>query len=397
MLEISAHDARRLSVCLQGLAGDPGAKLTREGLQALIEHLGFVQVDSISIVERAHHMILFSRNQTYRQKQLVRLLEKDRSLFENWTHDASVIPSRFYPYWRHRFRRRERVLHEKFVNWFANGFEHRLEALIERIRADGALRSRDVIDDDHAGEAGWWNWHPGKTALEYLWQTGALAVARREGFQKVYDLSERVIPREHYEARCDDDACIDWACRSALSRLGFGSAGDIARFWDVITVDEAKTWLDGQSTDCVRPVLVHAADGSRPRKLWALPDIDERIVAAPEPPGRLRVLNPFDPMLRDRKRLQWIFNFDYRIEVFVPAEKRTYGYYIFPLLEGDRLIGRIDMKADRKRDALVVTAVWLEPKVAFGKGRQARLEAELDRIRRFSGVARVDIRDGWIR
>ena len=119
--------------------------------------------------------------------------------------------------------------------------------------------------------------------------------------------------------------------------------------------------------------------------------------AAPEPGGRLRVLSPFDPALRDRKRAERLFGFHYRIEVFVPEAKRRYGYYVFPLLEGDRLVGRIDMKADRKAGVLNVTALWPEPGVRFGAGRSARLEAELARVARLAGVARVDFADGWRR
>ncbi len=387
--------ARRLTLALQGLARDPSYKLTAPGLDNLICDLGFVQVDSINMVQRAHHMILFSRNQTYRPKMLDRLLERDRTLFENWTHDASVIPMRFYKYWRHRFHRQEVELHDKFCDWHQNGFEHQLEELLERVRAEGALRSRDLVGDAPRREPGWWNWHPGKTGLEYLWRTGALAVARREGFQKVYDLSERVVPPGLFEERCDKAEFIDWACRSALQRLGFASAGDISRFWDLLTIDEVKSWIGAQPAGALCEVEVAAADGGKPRRLLGRGDLGAVAESAGDAPGRLRVLNPFDPILRDRKRLKWVFGFDYRIEVFVPAEKRTYGYYIFPLLEGERLIGRMDIKADRYAGVLDVTALWFEPGVKAGAGRMARLDAELDRLRRFAGLDGVRYRDGY--
>ncbi|MEX2517694.1 MAG: crosslink repair DNA glycosylase YcaQ family protein, partial [Paracoccaceae bacterium] len=141
-------------------------------------------------------------------------------------------------------------------------------------------------------------------------------------------------------------------------------------------------------------VEVEGADGARRRHL-AAPDIMTE--EAPTPPARIRALSPFDPMIRDRKRAKRLFGFDYTIEVFVPAAKRRYGYYVFPLLESDRLIGRIDMKADRDQDALIVSRLWLEPGVRGGAGRIRRLEAELERQRRLAGVGAVRFDDGWLR
>ena len=137
-------------------------------------------------------------------------------------------------------------------------------------------------------------------------------------------------------------------------------------------------------------------DGSH-RRAFARPDVLQAAAAAPVPTGRLRVLSPFDPALRDRKRAERLFGFHYRIEVFTPAAKRIYGYYVFPLLEGDRLVGRIDMKAHRADGVLRVRALWPERGIAWGKGRQARLEAELHRVARFAGCDRVDWLDGWRR
>ena len=135
----------------------------------------------------------------------------------------------------------------------------------------------------------------------------------------------------------------------------------------------------------------------RLRKVFAYPGIEEELADLPEPGNRVRVLSPFDPALRDRKRTERLFNFHYRIEIFVPEAKRQYGYYVFPVLEGDRLIGRIDMTANREADALGVRAFWPEAKLRMGRGRLARLEAELGRIAVFAGVSAVRFADGWLR
>lgn len=397
-LSIPNRQARRLFLHLQGLSARPDRKLTRPGLLGLVERLGFVQVDSINTVERAHHMILFARNQTYRKDDLARMLERDRELFENWTHDASIIPTAFYPYWQQRFARDAGRLRARWREWRREGFEEMLDDILGHVRAGGPAMARHLRRPHDKSAEGWWDWHPSKTALEYLWRTGALAVCRREGFQKVYDLAERVIPAAHRTAAAggegDSRAYVDWFCRGALDRLGIATAGELAAFWDAVTLDEAKAWCRERLGDELVEVTVEPADGSKPRLAFARPDILDRAAAAPEPPGRLRVISPFDPLIRDRARTRRLFGFDYRIEVFVPAARRTYGYYVFPLLEGDRLVGRIDMKCDRRDGVLRVTGLWLEPGVRPTNVRRRALDAELDRLRRFAGADRVDYAGG---
>lgn len=390
---ISNSDARRVFLAKQGLSAPPNRALTKAGLLQLIHDIGFVQVDSIQTVERAHHQILFSRNQTYRREHLTALLEKDGALFENWTHDASILPSAFFKYWKHKFRHEEEEIVERWRKWRGEGFEASFGETYERVVKDGAILARDMKADGHVS-GGWWNWHPNKTALEYFWRTGKFAIAGRSNFQKIYDLTERVIPAEFREPEVSREEFVDWACRSALTRLGFATHGEIAAFWDLLSPDEAKGWVAAHR-DELTEVLVEPALGGKPRPSWALPDFLPILGNFPEAPARIRVLSPFDPMIRDRNRTERLFGFFYRIEVFVPEPKREYGYYVFPLLEGDRLIGRIDMKADRKKGTLDVRRLWLEPRVKPSTGRLEKLEAELERVARFSGLETVLYLDGW--
>jgi uncharacterized protein YcaQ len=390
---VSNSDARRVFLAKQGLSAPPNRALTKAGLLQLIHDIGFVQVDSIQTVERAHHQILFSRNQTYRREHLTALLEKDGALFENWTHDASILPSAFFKYWKHKFHREEEEIVERWRKWRGEGFEASFAETYERVAKDGAILARDMKADGHVS-GGWWNWHPNKTALEYFWRTGKFAIAGRSNFQKIYDLTERVIPAEFREPEVSREEFVDWACRSALTRLGFATHGEIAAFWDLLSPDEAKAWVAAHR-DELTDVLVEPALGGKPRPSWALPDFLPTLADHPEAPARIRVLSPFDPMIRDRNRTERLFGFFYRIEVFVPEPKREYGYYVFPLLEGDRLIGRIDMKADRKKGTLDVRRLWLEPRVKPSTGRLERLEAELERVARFAGLETVVYLAGW--
>jgi uncharacterized protein len=395
-IRITAGQARRLFLGLQGLADPPRRKLDADGLLALIERLGFVQVDSVNVVARAHHMILFARNQTYRPALLQRLLEDEARLFENWTHDAAIIPTRFYPYWQVRFERDRARLAERYRRWFAEHHDDgRIEAMLDHIRQNGAVMARDFSDRARPS-GGFWGWHPDKVALEFLWRTGHLTIARRQGFQKVYDLAERVIPAQARAGAPSHDAFVDWACRSALERLGFATPAQIAGFWGLVTLAEARQWCAAHPDRAV-PAVLEPADGSPSRALFARTDIEALVQALPVSPGRVRVLSPFDPLLRDRRRLRQLFDFDYRIEIFVPASRRRYGYCVFPLLEGERLIGRIDMKGNAPERLLEVIALWLEPGWRLGQGRRERLDAELDRIRRFIGAEAVRYADGHLK
>ncbi len=387
MLHLTNTQARQLILHLQGLTHPPHKSHGADGLEALIGQLGFVQQDSIRWVERAHHMTLFARNQTYRPKHLEKLHEGG-VLFENWTHDASLIPSESWCYWKHKFARDEARLRGKFTKWQGEGFEKHIEALRERIARKGEIRARD-LEKPKGEKLEMWQWHDGKAAMEFMWRTGQLAVPRREGFQKVYDLSERVIPQAHFKAEVSHEEFVDWACRSALDRLGFGTASDIAKYWYLLSIAEVNEWLETHGRQETMRVRVQPHNNDKPRDFFASLDLEAILDRMPEIPTRLRMLSPFDPVIRDRKRLSWLFGFDYTIEIYVPPEKRKYGYYVFPLLEKDKLIGRIDCQARRVDDCIYVTQIWLEDKTRWSCTKQEKLNAELARQARLCGVKNI--------
>ncbi len=394
---LSNSAARRVFLDRHALSDTPSGSGKGADLHSLIERLGFVQLDSINTVARAHDLILFSRRPRYRPKALKLLYERDRALFEHWTHDAAVIPMRFYPYWHLRRERDAELLKSRWSAWRREGFEAQFQPVLDKIAECGPVCSADVGEGEKRGSGGWWDWHPSKTALEYLWRSGALAVCKREGFRKYYDLTERVLDRTQIGNAPDVAEIIDWCCREAMDRLGFATPGELARFWDHITPAEAKAWCgEALAEGRIIEVQITGVDGSV-RAAYAWPDLPDCPTQAIDPTRRLRVLSPFDPALRDRKRAERLFGFAYRIEIFVPEPKRTYGYYVFPLMEGDRLVGRIDMKAHRDADEMRVRALWPERKVRWGKGRVAALEAELERVARLAGVSRVTFDHAWLR
>ncbi|MCP3902955.1 MAG: winged helix-turn-helix domain-containing protein [Planctomycetes bacterium] len=384
---VPAATARRLFLGAQELLGDPTRRVTPALVHRVIARMGFVQVDTINVVQRAHHHILGSRLDGYRPRHLTRLLERDRKLFEHWTHDASVIPAAWYPHWKIRFRSYARRWRDERWSapdsWWAQRMGGKpkqvIDHVLDRVTNEGPLMSRDFEHDGPSGA--WWGWKPPKAALEHLWRVGRLAVRARVNFHKIYDLSERVFPDQHAADAPDPDEHIAWAARMALERLGFATAAEIAGFFRAVPINDVRAWCEeAQRREEIVPVLVETADGSAPRREYGLPDWRKRVARCPDPPDRIRVMSPFDPVLRDRARALRRFGFDYRFEAFVPAPKRRYGYYVLPILEADRFTGRLDAKLHRGRGVLEVRGLWWEPGVRPSRRRLSALDAALGRL-----------------
>lgn len=389
---LSNATARRIFLHRHGLSDAPSGPGKGADLAGVIGSLGFVQLDSVNTFARAHDLILWTRRQQYRPRALDKLLV-GRDLFEHWTHDAATIPMAQFPHWRLRFARDAKWCETKWSAWRRAGFMEKLDDVMRQISDHGPVGSSDVGMDEKKGSGGWWDWHPSKTALEYLWRSGQLSVTRRIGFRKIYDLTERVIPPDMLNARPQPDETVDWLCNAALDKLGFATSGEIAHFWDTATTAEAKAWCAANlASGRIIEVDIQGTDG-KPRRAFARPGIMDE--TPPAPPQRVRIMSPFDPALRDRKRAERLFGFHYRIEIFVPAPKRIYGYYVFPVMEGDQLIGRIDMK--REGTTLAVRAFWPEVGVKMGAGRIKRLQSELERAMRFAGCDAMRLDPDWLR
>lgn len=390
---LSRSAARRALLTGAGLW--PGAVPAPRSVLAWVEALGFVQVDSITAVERAHHLILWSRDPRYDREALRRALEDDRTLWEHWTHDAAILPTSVFPQWRHRFdAHRERTRRSA---WWSRTLGPEADLWLgrvrDRIRDEGPLRTQDFeAPPGHDRGAGWWNWTPAKAALEHLWRVGELVVARRQAFQKVYDLSERHLP-----AACAADAPtreehVRWACETALKRLGVARPMEIAAFWDLIGKDDVRRWCgEGErSGEIVAVTLEDGGSGHAYAFAEALPTLGTLGGEVVDDAGPIRLLAPFDPVVRDRARALRLFDFHFRFEAFVPQAKRTHGYYVLPMLQGERFVGRVDVRTDRSRNRLVLSGCWWEEGVRVTRTRQRALDRALDGLAAFVGVAAVD-------
>lgn len=381
-LTLDNRTMRRLWLDTNGLLSGSSGPLD---IVAIIKKLGFVQLDSIQNVSRAHHHILWSRHPEYREPMLDELLGARTHLFEHFTHDASILPMDMYPMWQRRFKRLQTWL-ERSSYHNPDHISDWRDIVLELITQEGPLSTRDFKSKTN-GTKKIWSRPPHKQVLEYLWYSGALATSHREKFHKFYDLAERVIPEQFLDAGISETEQINWLCRAALARLAVGSVKEIKDFWDAKDAAEVKAWV-GENSKTIIPVKWETDTGEWISS-YALADIEHRIETIPSAPSRLKIINPFDPAVRDRKRLKSIFGFDYKLEVFVPAAKRRWGYYVYPILEGDRFVGRIEAKADRKAKCLNVLNFWPEQAIKWGARRQQKLQAELVRFARLADLDTV--------
>jgi uncharacterized protein len=344
---------RRITLSTQGLGTPNTFGKGKSGVLKAIERLGYVQIDTISVVERAHHHVLFSRVPDYQPKHLDALLSTG-NIFEYWHHAASFLPIRDYRFAMLRMAQYK----QGNERWIRSRDHAEIKRTLERIRAEGPLRSRDFSDQNEK-RSGWWDWKPAKKALEQLFMEGELMVVSRDGFEKTYDLTERVLPdsvnttlpsvsdfAEHLvESTLDSHGCAQSPTFTHLRR-GMDLRKAVAKVLAEKCMDRELTSLqteDGQ-TWFVRSDLWEAR----------LPTIRRPAVS---------VLSPFDNAVIHRSRGQRLFNFDYVIECYVPEPRRQYGYFCLPLLLGDSFIGRLDAKAHRREQRLELKHLHLDCKL----------------------------------
>ena len=344
-------------------------------VEAAIRRLGAVQLDSISTVDRAHRLTLSSRIGAYDETELQALLTSGR-VFEYWAHEACLLPIELWPHCRRtmlgsaHWRYHERAMREH---------GDLVEPVLERIRAEGPLGSRDFEGAGDGTEM--WNWKPAKAVLEALWDSGVLAVAGREAFQRRYDLAERVIPRAVLDAPIpDEDETLRTLALLAVRARGVLTEPAIREHW---RLKGGRARLHHHVLGLVDEGLlreVHADDGGPPFYVDAASELDGALT----PPV---LLCPFDNLVWDRPLLERLFGFRHVIEVYKREHEREYGYYVLPLLAGDRILGRADLKADRAEGVLRVRSFHREPRVRGSVA--AKLERAAGRLARVLGLEEV--------
>ena len=337
----------------QGLARKASFGRGKQAVEAAILQLGYIQIDTISVIQRAHHHVLNTRVPNYQESMLNNLHAKDTSLFEYWSHAAAYLPIKDYRFYQPIMKgfAATRPRDKKLV-----------KEILKRIKSEGALQARDFEQAPGKKSNGWWDWKPAKHMLETLFLSGELMIKERQGFQKVYDLRERVLPDNTNTSLPTDSEWARYHTIMMLRALGLGTPRDIAY---------AKSTVRRLTKNSFKPDFGKALDELLEEEIIVRCNVSgedylalaESVSSIPAKVSRdqVRFLSPFDNLVINRARTQRLFNFEYLIECYVPEPKRQYGYFTLPILWGDELIGRMDSKADRKTRMFIVKKLFLEP------------------------------------
>jgi uncharacterized protein YcaQ len=375
MDSISKDEARRIALAAQGFGEPRPRKPGFEDMKRVIRRIKLVQIDSVNVLTRAHYLPFFSRLGPYRREMLDELAYRDQFLFEQWAHMACFVPLADYP-----------LLHHKMANgnqWWRTVPPERLayfETVLEQIRERGPALTGEM--DEAGGKVGWWNWSDAKIALEYHFAHGRLAVRERRNFARVYDLPERVfhpsvlegpgLPREEAQRQM---------LRNSLAALGVATAGDLRDYYR-LKMGEARPHIND---------MVDAGEAV-PVKVEGWTEQAYRAPGIETAPGvrASALLSPFDNLIWDRKRDERLFDFHYRIEIYTPAPKRVYGYYVLAFMNENAIAARVDLKANRQQSVLQVQAAHLEPGAPEKKTGGA-LARELKAMAKWLGMERVAV------
>ncbi|MFC1735471.1 winged helix-turn-helix domain-containing protein [Candidatus Hydrogenedentota bacterium] len=383
-MKISLATARRLALQAQGLDGQWSALSGEEGVAHTIERLGYVQIDTISVVQRAHHHTLWSRVPDYSPDMLHELQATKRRVFEYWVHAACYVPMCDYRYYLRRMRAAAKRPREWFLT--AEGTAV-IDHVLDRIRNEGPLASADFKEPGGRKRGTWWDWKPAKQALERLFNMGTLMVAERRNFHRVYDLTERILPSDVDTSLPSDNEMDQFVIRRALATKGLATIKELHWGWQKPSVERVLHEFieDGE----VEPIRI----AGRREEFYALADALTIARKRSRRAKRLHILSPFDSAVIDRRRLDSLFGFDFKLECYLPAPKRKYGYFCLPVLWGNEFIGRIDAKADRKKKSLILRAVVFEPGCLDYDAVLPVLADKLTEFAEFNGCDRITIND----
>ncbi|ELY4601208.1 YcaQ family DNA glycosylase [Cronobacter malonaticus] len=387
-VHLSLRAARHLHLAAQGLLKKPTRRARPADILATITRMSLLQIDTINIVARSPYLVLFSRLGSYPGRWLDEALARGE-LMEYWAHEACFLPRSDFPLFRHRMLKPENMGWKYRAAWMEEHAQEigELMAFIER---NGPVRSAD-FEHPRKGASGWWEWKPHKKHLEGLFTAGQVMVVERRNFQRVYDLTTRVLPEWDDSLHLIDQAQAEaqMLANSARSLGIFRSAwlADYYRLRNVAIGPLLQAWHE---EGVVVPVDVETLG-----PMWlhhALLPLLERAVAGKLTATHSAVLSPFDPVVWDRRRAEDFFNFSYRLECYTPAPKRKYGYFVLPLLHKGALVGRMDAKMHRQQGTLEVIALYAEEGVSFTAGVIAGLRQAIADFAAWQGATRVIFR-----
>ena len=380
---LSIEAARRIALAAQGFGAPRPAQVFRRHLNREIGRLSLHQIDSVNVLARAHYLPSFSRLGMYDRgliDQAAWGARRDRRLFEYWAHEASLLPLELHPLLRWRMQQADKgEVGWRSMRAFARERRSEAQHVLDRIRAEGPLAASDF--ENGKGRGGWWEWGEAKRALEWLFWAGHVTTAtRRNSFERVYDLPERVIPRAILDLPTPSLADAHRALLDrAAQAMGVGTATDLRDYFRLSPEPSRRAIAELVEEEALLPVAV---DG------WRQPAFIHHSARRPRRIEGQALLAPFDPLIWERSRTERLFDFRYRIEIYTPAHKRVHGYYVLPFLMDERIVARVDLKSDRQRSRLLVRKVTLEPQAP--NDTYDRLMPELRLMADWLGLESVD-------
>jgi len=354
MHKISLHQAKSLILQKQ-LLDDSVSLQGKDGVYQAIDHLGYVQIDTINIVERAHHVALNARVEGYRQEYLHQLQKEERKIFEYWAHAASYLPIKDYRYYLSHMQGKR----SKYISSWIKGKKHIISRVKKRVAEEGPLSGSD-FEGRNKRKGVWWDWKPEKMALEVLFLQGELMVSERKNFRRIYDLTERVLPPGLDISIPGEREEKHFFIKRALGSMGAASEGDIDKYMHI--TGRMNKWL--KELEESGEIVQISIDGL-PKKYYILKEDLVGIEGISKSvQHKVHLLSPFDNLVILRNRIKEIFDFDYTLECYLPADKRKYGYFSLPILWKGDLVGRLDPKADRKNQELIINSLFIEKRMA---------------------------------
>jgi len=380
---LTAAQARRIALAAQGFADPaPSGAPTGWAVRRLFDRVGIVQIDSVNVLQRAHYLPLFARVGPYDTQLLDRAAHyAPRRLFEYWGHEASLVPVALQPALRWRMERAaddawggmRRIQRER---------PELVAEVLDEVRANGPVAASEVLEHERPARTGpWWDWSDVKRAMEWLFWSGQITSARRRGFERLYDVPERVLPAEVIAAPTPslEDAQRE-LIRVAARAMGVATDTDLRDYFRLPAAEGKRRVAELAEAGELLPVAVEG---------WRAPAYLDPAARMPRSVHARALVGPFDSLIWERPRVERLFGFRYRIEIYVPAPKRVHGYYVLPFLLGDRLVARVDLKADRQAATLRVQAAHAEPDAP--PETAAELKAELELMAGWLGLEQVAV------
>jgi uncharacterized protein YcaQ len=373
LLHLSAAQARRIWLGAQCLDVPDPFGAGPAATPAAIAHLGYLQIDTIYVIERSHHHILYTRIPSYRREHLHQAQSIDKTVFEYWTHALSYLPTESFRFYVRQMRREWR----RRLVWFGQVSPGDLRRVVSRIRREGPITIRDIAEAREAKDYAWGSRKPAKRALEAAFYKGDLMISRRTGMLKTYELLTRHFGWERLPRAATERETLAYLLDRALRAQGVVSL-DSASYLNPGIKLAMRRLVDARVRR--KELIPVSVEGLGPAPHWTRPDaLDASLEPAPE---QTHILSPFDPLVIQRKRFRQLFDYDYRFEAYVPRDRRVFGYFVCPVLVGDRVVAALDLKTDRERQRLLVQR-WHWIGRGGARAWRQRVEEALHRFERF--------------